>query len=91
VYRRKVGFPLPITDYLAPLARPVFFRDGFCEQTLGMDRRGLETTLAAWRQNVQGFFSLLALEIWGRIFFHRQRPEDVNEQLLAATGGGDRR
>jgi asparagine synthase (glutamine-hydrolysing) len=85
VHRKKKGFPLPIADYLAPLARPDFFRDGFCEDVLGMDPRGLRTTLAAWRQNVQGFFSLLALEIWGRIFFHRERPESVSDHLLGRT------
>jgi asparagine synthase (glutamine-hydrolysing) len=91
VYRKKVGFPLPIVDYLAPLARGEFFHDGFCEQGLGLDRRGLRTTLADWRQNVQGFFSLLGLEIWGRIFFNRERPENVSDRLLATTGTEGRR
>jgi asparagine synthase (glutamine-hydrolysing) len=93
VYRRKVGFPLPIAEYLAPVARGEFFRDGFCEQGLGMDRRGLQTTIAGWRDNVQGFFSLLALEIWGRTFFHRERPEDVTDRMLtgAAAAGVPRR
>jgi len=85
VYRKKVGFPLPIADYLAPLARAEFFHGGFCEQGLGLDRRGLQTTLDDWRQNVQGFFSLLGLEIWGRIVFNRERPEDVNDRLLATA------
>jgi len=83
VYRRKAGFPLPFADYLAPLARAEFFRDGFCEQALGMDPRGLQTTIEGWRQNVQGFFNLLALEIWGQLFFNRERVEDVSGRLLA--------
>jgi asparagine synthase (glutamine-hydrolysing) len=88
VYRRKAGFPLPIAEYLAPLARGEFFRDGFCEQALGMDRRGLQSTIADWGQNVQGFFSLLTLEIWGRIFFQRERPEDVSDRMLAGARAG---
>ena len=35
VYRRKVGFPLPVKDYLAPLAQPDLFVDGFCVNALG--------------------------------------------------------
>jgi asparagine synthase (glutamine-hydrolysing) len=84
VYRKKVGFPLPIAEYLAPLARRDFFRDGFCEAELGMDRRGLHATIDAWRENVQGFFSLLALEAWGRIFVRRERAAEVSDRLLAA-------
>jgi asparagine synthase (glutamine-hydrolysing) len=87
VHRRKVGFPLPIADYLAPLARAEFFRDGFCEQGLGMDRRGLRATIAAWRQNVHGFLSLLAVEIWGRLLFRRESAEDVSDHLLVAASG----
>ena len=40
VHRKKVGFPLPIADYLAPLAREDVFRDGFCMTHLGMNRGG---------------------------------------------------
>jgi len=83
VDRKKVGFPLPIAEYLAPLARPELFRDGFCEQALAMDPRGLQRTVVDWRQNVQGFFSLLALEIWGRLVVAGERPEAVTDRLLA--------
>jgi asparagine synthase (glutamine-hydrolysing) len=81
VHRRKRGFPLPIRDYLAPLARPDFFIDGFCIDVLGMHRAGLLDAVAAWDQNVDGFFNLLALEIWGRLFFLRQSRDAVNDQI----------
>jgi hypothetical protein len=39
-----------------------------------------------WRQNVNGFFNLLALEIWGRLFFFRQSVDEVNEQIKRTAG-----
>jgi asparagine synthase (glutamine-hydrolysing) len=82
VYRKKVGFPLPLQDYLAPLAKGELFRGGFCLEVLGMHRRGLLEAVSNWQQNVHGFFNLLALEIWGRLFFLRQ-PLDELTQLVA--------
>src|SRR5262249_47675520 len=81
VYRRKVGFPLPVEDYLAPLARPELFQAGFCLEFLGLHRRGLMEAIADWRRNVHGFFNLLALELWGRLFFLRQPLEELSGQL----------
>jgi asparagine synthase (glutamine-hydrolysing) len=86
VYRKKRGFPLPIADYLAPLARPELFADGFCVQVLNMHRAGLLQTVHSWRDNVNGFFNLLALEIWGRLFCFRQTIDEVNEQMRRAPG-----
>jgi asparagine synthase (glutamine-hydrolysing) len=88
VYRKKVGFPLPIADYLAPLARAEFFRNGFCEQELTMDPRGLQSHVTGWRRNVQGFFSLLALEIWGRMFFRGEALDDLSDRMLAGARAG---
>lgn len=83
VDRPKVGFPLPIADYLAPLAHHELFRKGFCVDTLGMDRRGLQAAVTDWRHNVDAFFSLLTLEIWGRLYFRREPIDDVAARLLA--------
>jgi asparagine synthase (glutamine-hydrolysing) len=87
VHRRKSGFPLPVADYLAPLAHTELFEDGFCLERLGMHRAGLAETVTGWRQNVHGFFNLLALEIWGRLFFFRQSVEEVTEQVRRAASG----
>jgi asparagine synthase (glutamine-hydrolysing) len=81
VYRHKVGFPLPLQDYLAPLAQEEFFHGGFCLEFLGMHRQGMLQAVANWRSNVHGFFNLLALEIWGRLFLLRQPLENVTEQV----------
>lgn len=97
VYRKKMGFPLPLDDFLAPLARQEFFSDGFCLEGLQFHRKGFGETLSSWRQDVDGFFTLLTLEIWGRLFFLRQSVEQVTERIIdfagetgARRGGGAR-
>ncbi len=85
VNRKKVGFPLPIADYLEPLAREDLFRDGFCIQFLGMNPAGLMAAVTGWRDNVNGFFNLLALEIWGRLFLLDQPMEEVAERVHGAA------
>jgi asparagine synthase (glutamine-hydrolysing) len=86
VFRKKVGFPLPVSDYLAPLAREEFFADGFCVEALGIHRRGLLEAVRTWPTNVNGFFNLLALEIWGRLFVLGQSVEEVSEKLQPLPG-----
>lgn len=81
VYRKKAGFPLPLADYLAPMAREKFFHGGFCVECLGLHHRGLMEAVSAWRENVHGFFNLLALEIWGRLFFLGETEEGLSERL----------
>ena len=49
VTRKKMGFPLPLEQYLEPLADLEFFKNGFCEHTLGLSRRGLAHLVASWR------------------------------------------
>jgi asparagine synthase (glutamine-hydrolysing) len=82
VYRKKFGFPLPLKDYLAPLARHELFAKGFCVDFLGIHQKGLLDAISRWDQNLDGFFNLLALEIWGRLFFLGQHPDEVNSQIL---------
>ena len=81
VFRKKLGFQLPLQDFLAPLAREEFFRDGFCLGLLDLHPRGLSDAIAKWTHDVEGFFTLLTLEIWGRLFFLRQPLEEVTEQV----------
>lgn len=80
--RKKRGFPLPLKDYLAPIADPKFFADGFCQQHLGLNRRGMNAFLADWDEWVLGFFGLLTMEIWGRLFFRGESLDEVRERLL---------
>lgn len=82
VHRKKVGFPLPVADYLAPLARAEVFRDGFCLTHLGMHQGGFMDAVANWRNNIHGFFNLLTLEIWGRLHMLDLSVDEVTEHLL---------
>ena len=86
VVRQKVGFPLPVQEYLAPLANQRFFDDGFCLNTLGMHRQGFLEAVAGWDGRVHGFFNLLALEIWGRLFVMRQSVEEVTDRVRWVSG-----
>jgi asparagine synthase (glutamine-hydrolysing) len=86
VSRKKFGFPLPLADYVRPFASIEFFTGGFCEEELGLGRRGLERLLADWERSVQFLFSLLTLEIWGRIYFQQQSVALVEEQIRKREG-----
>jgi hypothetical protein len=81
VKRKKAGFPLPLQDYLAPLARKELFRKGFCSEILGLNPIGIHEILAHWTQDMQAFFNLIALEIWGRLFVLNETIEEVSEFL----------
>jgi asparagine synthase (glutamine-hydrolysing) len=85
VYRKKTGFPLPLADYLAPLAQEKFFHNGFCVEFLGMRRQGVMEAISAWKENVHGFFNLLALEIWGRLFFLGETEEALTRRLTLGS------
>jgi asparagine synthase (glutamine-hydrolysing) len=79
--RRKMGFPLPLADYVRPLASRDFFAGGFCEEELGLDRRGLRQLVDDWERWVHFFFGLVTLEIWGRLHFRDQSVETIEEQI----------
>lgn len=85
--RKKAGFPLPLQDYLAPVASPAFFEGGFCTEVLQLGRNGLAKTVESWQKNVFGFFSLLALEIWGRQFFMGESAPEISERLARVEKG----
>lgn len=86
VFRKKAGFPLPVDEYVAPIAKKEFFAGGFCENFLELDRQGIERTMSTWNRQSHGLFGLVALEMWGRIYFMRQSVEEVT-RLVARCGG----
>jgi asparagine synthase (glutamine-hydrolysing) len=86
VYRKKVGFSLPLQDYLAPLAKEELFKNGFCLEYLQIQPKGMTDVISRWRNDVDSFFTLLTLEIWGRLFFLRQPVAEVTEQVLCLGG-----
>ena len=81
IWRRKMGFPLPLADYIAPLAVPAFFTGGFCENELGLGRRGIERLLADWRRWTFGVFGLLTLEMWGRMLLMGETVDHVAHRI----------
>jgi asparagine synthase (glutamine-hydrolysing) len=81
VTRKKAGFPLPVDNYVNPLARPEFFADGFCEEFLGLSRRGVSRTMSSWRRWAYGAFGLITLEIWGRIYFMGEPVDRIVELI----------
>lgn len=78
VRRKKAGFPLPMHDYLGPLASMSLFENGFCMQVLGYKQSGLRNAVSNWSDNTVGFFSLVSLEIWGRLYFLDQTVDQIN-------------
>lgn len=84
VERKKMGFPLPLADWLAPLASAELFADGFCRGELGLDARGLERFLADRREHRARPYALLGLvtlEIWGRLYFLGEPLASVEERI----------
>jgi asparagine synthase (glutamine-hydrolysing) len=81
VSRKKVGFPLPLHDYLAPLARIELFDKGFCTEVLGLNTRGIQDVIDTWDKQIQGFFNLVSLEVWGRLFLMHEPLEQITESL----------
>ena len=81
VWRKKMGFPLPLADYIAPLATRDFFVGGFCEDVLGLGSRGIERLLGDWRRWTFGAFGLLTLEMWGRMFLMGESVDQVADRI----------
>jgi len=79
--RKKMGFPVPLADYVRPLASMAFFAGGFCQEELGLHHLSLERLLADWQRWVYFFFGLVTLEIWGRIHFRQESVEAIGEQI----------
>ena len=81
VWRKKMGFPLPLADYMAPLAKREFFAGGFCEDVLGLGSRGIERLLGDWQRWTFGAFGLLTLEMWGRMFLMGESVDQVSHRI----------
>jgi asparagine synthase (glutamine-hydrolysing) len=84
VYSRKRPWDFPWREYLAPFARVSAFRGGFCTDVLRLSTLAVEELIASWESDVQVFWNLLNLEIWGRLFFLRTPPERVVEVFAAS-------
>jgi asparagine synthase (glutamine-hydrolysing) len=81
-YRKKVPWDLPLQDYLSPFASPWFFAEGVCSDLFGLSRKAIDTITEANGSHPQTFFSLVNLELWGRLFLLKQPIEHVEEFVL---------
>ncbi len=81
VHRKKLGFILPLHDYLEPIANTMIFNEGFCVEALRLNRRGMDRLVSCWTENVYGFFALLSLEIWGRMYIRGESVAAVEQRL----------
>ncbi|HET7585381.1 MAG TPA: asparagine synthase (glutamine-hydrolyzing) [Gemmatimonadaceae bacterium] len=86
IWRRKMGFPIPLGTYIAPFADDRFFRDGFCHEVLGLRWSGLSHYIARWDRDPYAFFGLLTLEMWGRMYVMGQALEEVEQHFAVPRG-----
>ena len=47
-------------------------------------RAGLHQLIDSWQQHTDAFFSMLSLEIWGRLFFRGEDLESLSQRLAGA-------
>lgn len=81
VFRRKMGFPLPLAEWARPFARPDFFEEGFLRTRLGFGRHGLARLVGRAERWIHAFFGLVTLEIWGRLNLMGQSLAEVEAWL----------
>ncbi len=81
VERKKMGFPLPLAEYLAPLAHPKFFAQGFWLEIAQLRQRGLEESIATWSEKPFAFLALVSGEIWGRLTFMGETVDEIRGRI----------
>ena len=81
VERKKMGFPLPLAEYLEPLARPTFFEGGFWSEVVGLPPSGAAESAAACRESPFAFLAQVSAEIWGRTTFLGESADDVRARI----------
>lgn len=83
IYRQKVGFNLPVRQYLG--FSDAIFRDGFWTNTFGIEPE----TIARETSNGSGSFwyAFLVTEIWGRLFINGQKRDEISMLLGDGTSG----
>jgi asparagine synthase (glutamine-hydrolysing) len=87
VFRPKMGFPIPLADWIKPFATPAFLTGGFCEETLGLSRRGIERLIAGSARWSYGFFGLVTLEMWGRLHLGGWSTDALAAEVERLDGG----
>jgi asparagine synthase (glutamine-hydrolysing) len=90
IYRRKVGFTLPLSDWMLgpmrPLISNVLLSDRFLSRNYfnpDMVRKIVDEHLEQKVDREQGIWVLFALEIWHRIFVDDDGTEEAAQRLSA--------
>jgi asparagine synthase (glutamine-hydrolysing) len=80
IYRPKIGFNLPIQEYLD--FSPAIYRDGFWQTQFGIRPETIAQQCA--RGEGSFWYAFLMTEIWGRLFLNGDSPEMLSALLRAA-------
>jgi hypothetical protein len=81
VYAEKVGFAVPSAQWLAGCE---LLENGFVQDVFKWDRRQRQTMPAFLAAQPRLLYSILSVEIWGRLYFGHQAPDELGERLVAA-------
>lgn len=88
VHRKKIAWALPEARYLARLARPELFRNGFCADFFRLDADAIGDFARLHRENPHSFFHLVCVETWGRLFHKWETEEEMAGLLTRRSAGG---
>ena len=80
VYRKKVGFGLPLQYYL-PYPGGAIFKDGFWANCFDLPWAKIEP-LFRNTKDILLWYSFLNFEVWGRIFLNNEKPEEITEKYF---------
>jgi len=72
IYRTKAGFPVPWVNYIGKIEK--IFENGFILDLLDMS---LDDLKAYYENDVYAKFSLISLEVWGRIFVRQEDYKSI--------------
>lgn len=61
------------------------FCGGFCAEALGLNAIAMNEIVASWYTNVDLFWNMLNLELWGRLFLMGDSVEGVSALIATAT------
>jgi asparagine synthase (glutamine-hydrolysing) len=83
VYRPKVGFEIPGSEWTGPFPA-AWVKESWLAETFQLSQPALEQWLISARSR-RDYFFMTSAEIWGRLFVRRQSRESVEAEFLEST------
>ncbi len=80
-YQKKMGLDVPLEQYFEPAFKQSLFEDGFLASFLALDWNTARSLVEKARERRQLLSQLVNIEVWGRLFFMQQSPEEVQDLL----------